>query len=93
MSVSNCLSSWGQISTGFPQSNLCKLKIVSIGIVKVSFLDPETTELIRSSYHNDQGRWSYKTPNEVGVKSEPTSAMKHKGEKAFKVWVWDIHQE
>lgn len=39
---------------------------------------------MRSSYHNYQGRWSYKAPNEVGVKSEPTSAMKHKGEKGLR---------
>lgn len=37
---------------------------------------------MRSPYHYYQGRWSYKAPNEVGVKSEPTSAMKHKGEDA-----------
>lgn len=35
-------------------------------------------QLIRSSYHNYQGRGSYKAPNEVGVKSEPTSVMKQR---------------
>lgn len=62
-------------------------------MVEVLVLDLGNTELMRSSYHNYQGRWSYKAPNEVGIKPEPTSAMRHKGEKAFKDWLWDIHQE
>lgn len=89
-----CLIAWvmqGHISTCFPQINLCKFRTVSTWTVEALFLDLGSASLIRGSYHNYQGRWSYKTPNEVGVKSKPASAVKHKGEKPFKDWLQDIY--
>lgn len=42
-------------------------------ILKMHF--QKTAELIKNSYHNDQSCRSYKTPNEIGIKSKPTSVM------------------
>lgn len=53
---------------------------------------PQEKRIVASSYHNYQGCRSYKTPDEVGVKSKPTSVMGKQEKKVFRARARGIYQ-